>query len=86
MRTGKSEHSLNAKGDLQGKVKKRFNQIEDFEKQKIINYVKRSLEKAETFTEAEEVLRHTLSFVRLVKANKQYCEHYPHNTPIYENI
>ena len=86
MRTGKSEHSLNAKGDLQGKVKKRFNQIEDSEKQSIINYVNRLLKEVETFHEVEDVLKRTIPFIRTVKAEREYREHYPHNKPIYENI
>ena len=66
--------------------KSKVNQFEDFEKQKVINYLYRGLKEAETFAEAEEALRHTLSFVRLVKADKSYREIYPHNKPIYENF
>lgn len=86
MSTENTQSLKNPNGKGQGKVKKRFNQIEDFEKQKVINYLYRGLKDAETFAEAEEALRHTLAFVRHVKADKLYCEHNPHNTPIYENF
>ena len=80
-----NNQSLKPNGNRQGKITKKL--ITDSERHKIINAVNRRLNSAKTFDEMEEALRRVMPFVRYVKADRQYREHYPQlNTADDERI